>query len=52
MRSKKIRFRLAAGILCLAMLLQQAAFPVRAKTVPGLEDEITEEEMKEAEARA
>ena len=49
---KKHLLKSLAALLCFALLLQQAGLPVKAKTVPGLEDEISEEERKEAEARA
>ncbi len=52
MRLKKYLLRSIAVLLCFVLLLQQAGLPVKAKTVPGLEDEISEEERKEAEARA
>lgn len=52
MRMKKHLLKSLAALLCFALLLQQAGLPVKAKTVPGLEDEISEEERKEAEARA
>ncbi len=52
MRFRRRMIRLLAGTLCFAMLLQQAGIPAEAMTVPGLEEEISEEEKKEAEARA